>query len=170
MLRSFRVLTALLVATAVIAAVKPAVAQSAGADVQRSLAEVRRATARYHSVEVAVSDGFVGPAPCAPGKGVHYSHPGRMANPAIDATEPEVLVYEPRSNGKLRLVAIEWLAFDPDQNLTTVAGRPSLFGVPFDGPMLGHGPGMPIHFDLHAWLWKHNPSGVFTADNPNATC
>ena len=39
--------------------------------------------------------------------------------------------------------------------------------MPFDGPMLGHEPGMPIHYDLHAWLWKQNPSGMFARWNPD---
>jgi hypothetical protein len=36
--------------------------------------------------------------------------------------------------------------------------------------MLGHAPGMPIHYDLHVWLWKHNPSGLYAPWNPDATC
>jgi hypothetical protein len=48
--------------------------------------------------------------------------------------------------------------------------RPSLFGVKFDGPMLGHEAGMPIHHDLHLWLWKHNPSGLFAMWNPRVHC
>ena len=30
--------------------------------------------------------------------------------------------------------------------------------------------GMPVHYDLHVWLWKHNPSGVFAPFNPDASC
>ncbi len=40
----------------------------------------------------------------------------------------------------------------------------------FDGPMLGHAPGMPIHYDLHVWVWRHNPSGTFNEYNPNVRC
>jgi hypothetical protein len=29
---------------------------------------------------------------------------------------------------------------------------------------------MPIHYDLHVWLWKHNPSGLFAPFNPEASC
>ena len=45
-----------------------------------------------------------------------------------------------------------------------------LFGRGFDGPMLGHGPGMPIHYDLHAWIAEANPSGVFAQWNPAIRC
>jgi hypothetical protein len=93
-----------------------------------------------------------------------------LRDPALDPTKPEILVYEPGRNGKLRLVAVEWWSADPDQDVTTDAGRPSLFGVPFDGPMPGHDPGMPVHFDLHAWIWKHNRAGTFTPFNPDLSC
>jgi hypothetical protein len=29
---------------------------------------------------------------------------------------------------------------------------------------------MPIHYDLHVWLWQHNPSGLFAPWNPDVTC
>jgi hypothetical protein len=45
-----------------------------------------------------------------------------------------------------------------------------MFGVPFDGPMLGHSPQMPIHHDLHVWLYRHNPAGIFAMWNPQVEC
>ena len=36
--------------------------------------------------------------------------------------------------------------------------------------MVGHGGGMPTHFDLHVWLWKRNPSGIFASWNPAVVC
>jgi len=29
---------------------------------------------------------------------------------------------------------------------------------------------MPVHYDLHVWLYQSNPSGELTSDNPKATC
>lgn len=73
-----------------------------------------------------------------------------------------MLLYEPnRQGGDLRLVGID---------LTTDGDRPSLFGRGFDGPMLGHSPEMPVHFDMHVWLYKNNPDGVFAAWNPRVGC
>ncbi len=43
-------------------------------------------------------------------------------------------------------------------------------GHPFEGPMEGHEPGMPIHFDLHAWVYRHNPDGELTSFNPTVRC
>jgi hypothetical protein len=39
--------------------------------------------------------------------------------------------------------------------------------------MEGHEPLMPRelhHYDLHVWLFKENPSGLFAATNPNVGC
>ncbi|HUG65708.1 MAG TPA: hypothetical protein VMK83_10860 [Gaiellaceae bacterium] len=58
----------------------------------------------------------------------------------------------------------------PLQNLGTNADRPSLFGRAFDGPMPGHNPFMPVHYDLHVWVAEHNPSGVFALFNPALSC
>ncbi|WP_055526901.1 hypothetical protein [Streptomyces graminilatus] len=69
-----------------------------------------------------------------------------------------------------RLVAAEWIVVDKDQDVKTDDDRPSLFGMPFDGPMPGHVAGMPVHYDLHVWLWKTNPKGMFARWNPTVTC
>jgi hypothetical protein len=79
-----------------------------------------------------------------------------------------VLIYEPVGD-KLRLVAAEW--FMP----TEVAGAkpPSIFGKELEGPMEGHQPLMPAglhHYDLHVWLWKTNPGGVFSPTNSAVKC
>ena len=85
------------------------------------------------------------------------------------AAELRKLGLEPGAGGKLQLVAAEW--FSP---LTPeLKGRPELFGRPFDGPMEGHHPLMPHglhHYDLHVWLWKDNPAGMFSPTNPKIKC
>jgi hypothetical protein len=68
------------------------------------------------------------------------------------------------------LVGDEYSQVDADQDLYTDDDRPSLFGQEFDGPMEGHGPGQPIHYDLHVWLWKKNPAGMFAPFNPKVAC
>jgi hypothetical protein len=42
--------------------------------------------------------------------------------------------------------------------------------MPFDGPMLGHNPKMPIHYDLHVWVYRDNPAGMFAMWNPLVRC
>lgn len=136
---------------------------------------LKAATARYHSVERALADGFVPTEECAQlpgagGMGYHYANPGRLTDGVLDPERPDILLYTRGTDGKLRLAGAEWFAIDPDQDLTTDQGRPALFGQAFDGPMPGHEPGMPIHFDLHAWVWQENPAGTFAAWNPDVTC
>ncbi len=145
-----------------------------GGDHAGDLAKVRKATARYHSVNEARRAGYQQAGPCAEepelgGMGYHYVNPELVANRAVRPKRPEALLYEPH-HGELRLVAVEWVRNDADQDLDTDEDRPWLFGIPFDGPMLGHEPDQPIHYDLHAWVWKHNPAGTFAQWNPRVSC
>ena len=103
------------------------------------------------------------------GMGYHYVNP-TLAMAAPDPLKPSVLVYVPGKDGRLTLGAAEWFQPDADQDLSTDDDRPSLFGRPFDGPMLGHEPNMPTHYDLHAWLFTPNPKGVFQPWNPAVSC
>ena len=89
---------------------------------------------------------------------------------SLDPERPEILLYVPKPGGKLRLVGVEYMKVDADQNLATDTDRPSLFGQAFNGPMPGHNPTMPIHYDLHVWLEADNPMGVFAQWNPTIAC
>ena len=133
------------------------------------------ATEKYRSVAQAEADGYVRASPCvaspAGGMGFHYVHPGLMADPALDPLRPEILVYVPKGpRAPLKLAALEWLKADADGSLLTDGDRPSLFGQPFDGPMPGHAPGEPVHYDLHVWTFKKNESGLFAQWNPAVRC
>jgi hypothetical protein len=148
-----------------------AIASAGSPSVNSELAKVRAATAKYHSFARAEADGYtVENEPCVSSPfgtmGIHAINPGLMADDRIDPLRPEILLYIPGPNGKLRLVGVEYWKADADQNLATDDDRPSVFGVPFDGPMEGHNPFMPRHYDLHVWIWHHNPSGMFAQWNP----
>lgn len=136
---------------------------------QPDLADVRQATAKYQDVSVAEAEGYVSEGgECVPEMGIHYINFAQMGR--MDPLKPDALLYEPSGEG-LRLVGVEWVAVDSDQDLTTDNDPvPSLFGQRFDGPMPGHGPGMPIHYDLHAYVWQANPNGVLATWNPNVHC
>ena len=146
------------------------------------LSTVRAALKKYEDPYVAVHDGYFSTVGCvdivkpgAPGHmqykpgamGVHFLNPAAIG-PVPDPAKPQVLLYEP--NGlKLRLVGAEW--FVP--LATGVKSRPKLWGRPFDGPMMGHPPLLPMelsHYDLHVWLYKPNPLGVFAPTNPALKC
>ena len=72
------------------------------------------------------------------------------------------MLYEPEQNGRLRLVAVEYII--PYTAHSRSAAPPVLFGQEFkqnDTFQL---------WGLHAWVWKENPSGMFASWNPNVTC
>jgi hypothetical protein len=139
----------------------------------RDVAELRRTLAPYRDVAAALADGFVPTEQCAASPagamGLHYVNPARLQAPA-DPAKPQILLYGKAADGSVELLGAEFFTPDGDQDLGTDGDRPSLFSQPFDGPMPGHEPGMPVHYDLHVWVGKANPAGVFSPWNPNVSC
>ncbi len=163
-------------------------AAPSASNVGASLAAIRQATNAYHDVNRALADGYVPVSPCvaAPGlgaMGVHYLNPGLAADLAVNPLTPELLLYVPSSDGP-RLVAVEYFVAalantgaDPvpwfgaeAPTLGFFNAAPSLLGRTFNGPMAGHDPNMPWHYDLHVWVWQANPAGTFNQFNPKASC
>jgi len=128
--------------------------QAAG---QSSLADVRQATAKYHSVQAAELAGYQKFLPCfdspgVGGMGQHYVNFG-LLNGSVDANQPQAMVYEVDGN-RLQLVAVEYIV---PGNLA----QPTLFGRPFfwnDKLKI---------WALHAWIWRPNPRGIFENYNPS---
>jgi hypothetical protein len=146
------------------------------------LERTRAALDKYQDPVVAVHDGYFSTVACVEyaaggGEGTMDYAPGGMGvhlinlqliGPTLEPTKPQVLIYEPVGD-RLRLAAAEW--FVPVQ----VVGqkRPSIFGQELQGPMEGHEPLQPRglhHYDLHVWLWKNNPAGMFSPTNPDVRC
>jgi hypothetical protein len=141
----------------------------------KQLAQAYAGTAKFHSVSAALQAGYVPTGPCVevPGQGglgIVYGNFGLLADGEVDPRTPEALFYEPRANGKLRLVGVEYILLDADGDPATVEDRPTLFGQPFDGPTAEPQAGLPLHYDLEVWLWKHNPAGLFATFNPRVHC
>jgi hypothetical protein len=174
--------TALAGPSAMAQAAKKGEAKKAMAKLSPDLQRAKDALEKYKDWVAAVHDGYwstVGcvtyPKPGAAGQvpykrggmGVHFLN-GMLVGKPLDPTKPQILVYE-NVGGKLQLVAAEWFVpMSPD-----VKEKPKLFGQEFDGPMAGHHPLMPKglnHYDLHVWLWKDNPYGMFAPTNPNVKC
>lgn len=90
----------------------------------------------------------------------------------IDNQNPEVLVYEPQKNGTLRLVAAEFIVPAIPWHMTHDDDYPPTFeGQVFDDnrDFTKGGPPFP-HYQLHVWIWKNNPKGIFAQYNPNVNC
>jgi hypothetical protein len=147
---------------------------------QDQLAQVRRATARFHDLDAAAEAGYeLGwvngsgehiitgciAHPTAGAMGYHYFNKELMADLTVDLLQPEVLVYAPGPQGQLRLVAVEWVVRGHNSNPRGVSEPPSVLGMPMHilVPQVGF-------YIMHAWVWKPNPAGMFADWNPNVTC
>ena len=157
-----------------VAAVAAALTGGANASPPDAIQAAKAASAKFHSIRQAEAAGYVLASPCvespAGGMGFHYENPALMADDAIDPDAPEVLVYAPKADGNLELVAIEYWKRDADGSLITDGDRPAVLGQSFDGPMPGHSPVMPVHYDLHVWVYETNASGTFAQFNPAVSC
>jgi hypothetical protein len=170
---TMRRLLPLVIVAALVATVGAAVVNAGAGPLPPDLQAVRAATAKYHSVDQAIADGYVAASGCESSPmgamGIHFFNPARVGGP-IDPLRPQVLLYLPRADGSLQLVGVEYFKPDADQNKATDDDRPFLFGQGFQGPMDGHNPQMPIHYDLHVWVHEQNPNGVFAQWNPALQC
>lgn len=131
------------------------------------LAALRASTSPFHNLELAQAAGWDTVAsPCVSrpggGMGFHHSNPSLMGDTVADPLYPEILVYAPTPDGGRRLVATEWVVFRHLQPTP-----PVLFGQTFIlNPHLGPAGA----WTLHAWVWRHNPDGMFTDFNPKVSC
>ncbi len=120
--------------------------------------------------------------------GVHYFRPDLLGitgppDPRIDGTgthvdflQPAILIYEPQEDGSLELVAVENLTFVEAWEAAGNTEPPSFQGVAFD--YMVDDPDTPEdeahmfepHYDLHLWLYRDNPNGLFAQFNPDVTC
>lgn len=133
-------------------------------DVNRQLAAARAGTAGFHKVEDALTAGFEPVSPCVEdpsegGMGYHYANP---ENTALDPAYPQLLLYEPQKNGRLRLVGVEYLV--PYAVVPESAAPPRLFEQDF------HPTPHLEAWTLHAWVWRNNPAGLFADYNPRVSC
>jgi hypothetical protein len=152
---------------------------AAAAGGSSALATARAGTAGYHNINAALGDGYglftdAAGIACidkagAGAMGIHYVKGALVGDPAESAATPEALVYEPQPNGRLRLVAVEYVVLQSAWDAGH-ASPPSLFGEQFALIPAGNRYGLPPFYELHAWIWKHNPRDMFDDWNPNVTC
>jgi hypothetical protein len=138
------------------------------------LVQAWAATVKFHSVNTARKAGYEPVGPCvqtpAGALGIPYGNFALLNDGTVDPRKPEGLLYEPRADGGLRLVGVEYILIDRDQDPATDDDRPTLFGQAFDGPTAEPQAGLPVHYDLEVWLWRHNPDGLFATFNRNVHC
>lgn len=138
-----------------------------------NLAAIRQATADYQDLDAALEDGFeqlfdctVNPNNPAEAMGQHYINPGRVDD-KLKLTEPEVLMYEPQADGSMKFVGVEYIVFEQDWPKPHI---PKFLGQTLKRKTaVGTHPVDPF-FEVHAWVWKDNPAGVFADWNTDVSC
>jgi hypothetical protein len=152
------------------------------------LERARQATAKYQDVHVAQADGYQVVGPDFPGMGVHFVL--TMEPKGFDIEKPPILLYEktPAAPGGYTLVGVSYLwnaAEGPDgqpldppfpkslarwhrhENICVLPHLENPHGLSESQCREQGG-----HFIaktqwlVHAWIWKDNPSGVFSPENP----
>lgn len=135
---------------------------------------VRESTERFRDPDVALAEGYIPQFGCVSGShegamGVHFVNFPLVADGVFDATRPELLVYEPLPNGRLRLVAADYLVIAATWDQANAAA-PQLMGQLFHYFESPNRFGLPAFYTLHVWAWKENPQGMFANWNPNVSC
>jgi hypothetical protein len=136
-----------------------------GEDIDRSVEQVRKATASFRSVDRAQAAGYTQETECVErppegGMGFHFTK-AELRDGLVELEKPEVLVYEKRANGTFKLNGVEYIVpIDSWKNTEppTVMGQAM---KRFDKGGFWY---------LHVWIWKHSPSGLFADWNPRVKC
>lgn len=168
-----------------------------------SLAEVKALAEKYRDVNVAKAEGYTTDNKCTTSEmlgfpkemgamGLHYvrrdllglpPNPAPPGGPRVHGTgtytdfrKPAMLVYEPRPDGSLELVAVENLVFASAWQASGQKGPPSFRGQPYvllvDKPetKVDEAHGWEPHYELHAWVFRENSNGMYSEFNPRVTC
>ncbi len=135
---------------------------------------VREATERFQDVEVAKAEGYALQFGCVSGSdsgamGMHFVNGALVGDGEIDATRPEIVIYEPLPNGKLRLIGADYLVLADAWNAKHAA-PPELMGQLFHLFEAPNRFGLPAFYTLHVWAWKDSPTGAFVNWHQNVSC
>jgi hypothetical protein len=102
--------------------------------------------------------------------GMHFVNGALLGDGEVNVNHPEILLYEPLPNGRIRLTGADYVVFkDAWEANPEHTGPPELMGQLFhlfDSPNRF---GLPAFYTLHVWAWKDNPNGAFTNWNPNVS-
>jgi len=140
------------------------------------IAIIRQSTERFKDVSVALAEGYALQFGCVSGDdfgamGLHYVNGNLVNSGVLDATRPQIVIYEPTPNGGRRLIGVDYLlladAWDKDK---THSGPPQLMGQFFHLFTSPNRFGLPNFYTLHVWAWKPNPKGAFVNWHSNVSC
>lgn len=132
--------------------------------------KVRHATAQFRDINAALAAGYVPATPCVSGPnsgamGVHLINTALLSK-EVNPETPELIMYEPLPDGRMRLVGFEYLTLAADWvnevpvldgHLLNYVGAPNRYGLP-------------AFYEIHVWAWRNNPEGSFADWNPRVSC
>jgi len=136
---------------------------------------VRDSTERFKDVHQAEREGYALQFGCVSGSdngamGLHYVN-GELVNKGVlDATRPQIVIYEPTPDGGRKLIGADFLVFADVWDKNHPGNPPELMGQLFhlfDAPNRF---GLPAFYTLHVWAWKENPNGAFVNWHPEVSC
>lgn len=135
---------------------------------------VRDSTERFKDVTVAEAEGYALQFGCVSGDdfgamGLHYVNGALVNSGVLDATHPQIVIYEATPNGSLRLIGADYLLIADAWNATH-SSPPELMGQFFHLFTSPNRFGLPAFYTLHVWAWKDNPKGAFVNWHPNVSC
>jgi hypothetical protein len=142
----------------------------AEATLARDLTTLYAAVAAFTDVDQASAAGYGPASACMAGglgaQGIHYANDA-LFEPTVVLETPQLLMYEPRADGSLRFVGVEYLMFQQAWHDAGHVERPTLFGQTFglNETLLDE----PFYL-LHVWVGQFNPSGAFADWNPLVDC
>jgi hypothetical protein len=135
---------------------------------------VRESTERFKDVSVAEAEGYALQFGCVSGDdfgamGLHYVNGALVKSGVLDATRPQIVIYEPMPDGTLQLIGADYLLIADAWNATH-SGPPELMGQLFHLFESPNRFGLPAFYTLHVWAWKESPVGAFVNWHPNVSC
>jgi hypothetical protein len=136
---------------------------------------VRDSTERFKDVAVAEREGYALGFGCVSGDdygamGLHYINGNILNEGTIDATRPQIVIYEPTPNGRPRLIGADFLVFADAWDAKHPGQPPQLMGQIFHYFEAPNRFGLPAFYTLHVWAWKENPNGAFVNWHPDVSC
>jgi hypothetical protein len=167
-----------------------------------TLDEVRSIADKYRDVNVAKAEGYTTDNKCVTAEmlgqpaalgamGLHYvrrdmlglppkpSPPGsgrvRGTGTHTDFRQPAMLVYEPRADGSMQLVAVENLVFAAawhQGNKEPPAFHGRTYPLLKDDPAtkVDEAHGWEPHYEQHLWVFRDNPNGAYAPFSPAVSC
>ena len=135
---------------------------------------VREATERYLDVASAEAEGYSLLFGCVSGDdsgamGMHFVNGPLVGDGELDATRPEIVIYEPMPDGSLQLIGADYLVLADAWNASHSA-PPQLMGQLFHLFESPNRFGLPAFYTLHVWAWKENPTGMFVNWHAKVSC